>query len=252
MPSSSTKSQELKLDVEELQKLCELAKRQKVKDIISLAARRLETELISLKEEEPLEEGIDKNGGKNEDPKQAQDSEDSTKTDQSTKKLPESQIRNYSWDQSDKFVKIYLTGITGLENIDADSVVTDFSDQSVNVRINNIKGRNLTFNINKTCHKISPEKSYHKCKSDYLLVCLAKLNPGSKWSHMTHAEKTAADVKKAEDAPKVEDNEDPSAGLMKMMKKMYDEGDDEMKRTIAKAWTEGQEKKGKGDAFPEI
>ena len=27
------------------------------------------------------------------------------------------------------------------------------------------------------------------------------------------------------------------------MKKMYDEGDDEMKRTIAKAWTEGQEKK---------
>ena len=28
-----------------------------------------------------------------------------------------------------------------------------------------------------------------------------------------------------------------------MMKKMYDEGDDEMKRTIAKAWTEGQEKK---------
>ena len=31
------------------------------------------------------------------------------------------------------------------------------------------------------------------------------------------------------------------------MKKMYDEGDDEMKRTIAKAWTEGQEKKQGGD-----
>ena len=31
--------------------------------------------------------------------------------------------------------------------------------------------------------------------------------------------------------------------LSQMMKKMYDEGDDEMKRTIAKAWTEGQEKK---------
>ena len=28
-----------------------------------------------------------------------------------------------------------------------------------------------------------------------------------------------------------------------MMKKMYEDGDDEMKRTIAKAWTEGQEKK---------
>ena len=39
---------------------------------------------------------------------------------------------------------------------------------------------------------------------------------------------------------------DPSAGLMDMMKKMYQEGDDEMKRTIAKAWTEGQDKKGMG------
>ena len=28
-----------------------------------------------------------------------------------------------------------------------------------------------------------------------------------------------------------------------MMKKMYEDGDDEMKRTIAKAWTEGQDKK---------
>ena len=34
---------------------------------------------------------------------------------------------------------------------------------------------------------------------------------------------------------------------MKMMKKMYDEGDDEMKRSIAKAWHESQEKKSKGE-----
>lgn len=31
-----------------------------------------------------------------------------------------------------------------------------------------------------------------------------------------------------------------------MMKKMYDEGDDEMKRTIAKAWTESREKNMQG------
>lgn len=30
---------------------------------------------------------------------------------------------------------------------------------------------------------------------------------------------------------------------MDMMKKLYDSGDADMKRTIAKAWTEGQEKK---------
>ncbi len=45
--------------------------------------------------------------------------------------------------------------------------------------------------------------------------------------------------------PKAEKTEDPGAGLMSMMKQMYDSGDDEMKRTIAKAWHESQEKRGK-------
>lgn len=34
---------------------------------------------------------------------------------------------------------------------------------------------------------------------------------------------------------------------MNMMKKMYDEGDDNMKRTIAEAWTKSQDKKGEKD-----
>ena len=43
-------------------------------------------------------------------------------------------------------------------------------------------------------------------------------------------------------------DEDPSAGIMNLMKKMYDDGDDDMKRTIAKAWTESQDKKASGQA----
>ena len=44
---------------------------------------------------------------------------------------------------------------------------------------------------------------------------------------------------------------DPQAGLMNMMKKMYEEGDDNMKRTIAYAWTKSNDKKasGKGPDF---
>lgn len=40
---------------------------------------------------------------------------------------------------------------------------------------------------------------------------------------------------------------DPNDSLMSMMKQMYEDGDDEMKRTIAKAWTESREKKAHGD-----
>lgn len=41
----------------------------------------------------------------------------------------------------------------------------------------------------------------------------------------------------------VDDSSDPSQGLMNRLKKVYSEGDDDMKRTLNKAWTESQEKK---------
>jgi calcyclin binding protein len=47
---------------------------------------------------------------------------------------------------------------------------------------------------------------------------------------------------------KKEDFSDPNASIMNMMKKMYEEGDDTMKKTIAEAWTKSKDNKGK-DAF---
>jgi calcyclin binding protein len=56
----------------------------------------------------------------------------------------------------------------------------------------------------------------------------------------TKLKKGALDKKKP---PTPEEKEDPNASLMNLMKKMYDEGDDEMKRTIQKAMWEAQNKK---------
>ena len=52
--------------------------------------------------------------------------------------------------------------------------------------------------------------------------------------------------------PKMDKSEDPRAGLMGLMKQMYQDGDDDMKRTIAKAWHESQEKRVKDPGLPEI
>jgi hypothetical protein len=46
------------------------------------------------------------------------------------------------------------------------------------------------------------------------------------------------------------DGKDPQAGLMDMMKKMYDEGDDDMKRTINEAMAKAQAGKGKEGGPP--
>lgn len=66
---------------------------------------------------------------------------------------------------------------------------------------------------------------------------------GIKWSHLTYREKLLNDMKATSIRDDSETDKDPGAGLMKVMKSMYDQGDPEMKRMIAKAWTEGQEKK---------
>jgi len=47
--------------------------------------------------------------------------------------------------------------------------------------------------------------------------------------------------------PKMDEKKDPSEGLMDLLKQMYEEGDDEMKRTIAKSWCESRNKQSTAD-----
>lgn len=50
-----------------------------------------------------------------------------------------------------------------------------------------------------------------------------------------------------EGKPSYDTETDPSEGLMNVLKKIYEDGDDDMKRTINKAWVESREKQAKGD-----
>ena len=108
-----------------------------------------------------------------------------------------------AWDQSEKFVKLYLTNWKGLDTIPPDDIKLDFTNESVRVRVGPVwegsVNKIFEFSINKTCHKINPDKSHYKVKSDYLLVFLAKHNPGSDWSHITFAEKVNSEGRIADE-----------------------------------------------------
>lgn len=86
--------------------------------------------------------------------------------------------------------------------------------------------------------------------SDNVIVYLAKSKVGETWSHLTGAEKKVTEKK----APKYEpsDNADPSSSIMGLLKSMYDDGDDEMKRTIAKAWASNQDQKTTVNDMPRL
>lgn len=80
---------------------------------------------------------------------------------------------------------------------------------------------------------------------------------GSRWSDLTVIERRLNDIKAANVADTMkddddEDSKDPTSGLMKVMKKMYDSGDSEMKRMITKAWVEGEEKKRAGGQMNDL
>ncbi|GIY35708.1 calcyclin-binding protein [Caerostris darwini] len=126
-------------------------------------------------------------------------------------------LQNYGWDQSDKFLKLYVT-MEGVQNFPAADITATFGE-------------------------IIPAESYHKVKSDMVILFLKKTSTNT-WPCVTETEQKVKDLK----TPKMDtQDEDPGANLMSLMKQMYQDGDDNMKRTIAQAWTEARDKKSPPD-----
>uniref|UniRef100_A0A914PH15 SGS domain-containing protein n=1 Tax=Panagrolaimus davidi TaxID=227884 RepID=A0A914PH15_9BILA len=78
-----------------------------------------------------------------------------------------------------------------------------------------------------------------------LLVMMKKSKTGT-WSELLKIVQSKKEAAKLKDSDPGMDTSDPQAGLMNMMKKLYEEGDDETKRSLRKAWHESQNKKGGG------
>ena len=161
---------------------------------------------------------------------------------QSASRLPRnttftSRIDNYAWDQSDKFLKIYVS-LNGVHSFPTENITSEYSKKSFELQILGLDKRNSALTKKNLLHEIVPSESYHKVKTDMVVLYLKKAS-SQHWTYVTESEKKSKEPK----APKFDKQEDPSASLMTMMKQMYEEGDDEMKRTIAKAWTEARDKK---------
>ena len=150
-------------------------------------------------------------------------------------------IRNYSWDQSDNFVKLYIS-LDKVEELDANNVISTYGTNEFNFTVENLLGKSYELNII-LAHEIDPAKSYHKVKSNMVVLFLRKKS--SKTWDVVSAEELRTKKAKEIDTKKDKDvdSSDPSAGIMNIMKKMYDEGDDDMKRMLKKTWYESQNKK---------
>lgn len=223
--NSETKLAEIKLDIEELNNLLKQAHRQRIKDLLLLETRRLQTEEIKLLEEVKST------------------SVNSTASVKNTQKCYEVKLKNYGWDQTNTTVKIYIT-LKDVQQLPKEAIICDFTEKSFNLRVLGLDNKNYCLSVNNLCAEINAEKSNYKVKPNMIVVSLLK-KVAKDWSHVTLVEKMIKEAK-APSVPDMGEDSDPGAGLMNLMKKMYQDGDDEMKKTIAKAWTESQEKQRNG------
>jgi len=135
---------------------------------------------------------------------------------------------------SDPYVTLYLPlpGVGTLKGI-KDAVRSSFTKRSFDVTvIGSADGKNHRLKRDDLEHEIVPEESKHVIKKDKILVKLKKKKGeyGSYdyWTKLTDPKKGASKGKKT----KSKSSSDPSAGLMDMMKDLYDSGDDNMRKMI--------------------
>ena len=123
---------------------------------MTISLRKLETEVTNLKEQQSKESEarVSENG------KAAALKEVSN----NMSKRQHKQLKDYSWDQSDKFVKVYLTNLPGLAALNKENIQLEFTDQSLSVRVEDLGGKDLSFAIKQTAYPIDPASRYQKKK----------------------------------------------------------------------------------------
>lgn len=131
---------------------------------------------------------------------------------------------------SDKFVTVYLplAGVGTIPN-KKEQISCEFGNDSFDVSVLNLNGKNYRLKRDNLEHDIVPGKSKYIVKADKIVLKLHKIKGeyGSFdfWSKLTDAKRKLKSQKGA----------DPSAGLMDMMKDMYNSGDDNMRKIIGES-----------------
>lgn len=148
------------------------------------------------------------------------------------------ELTDYGWDQSSKFVKLFIT-LNGVQNCAEEAVTVKYADHSLQLHVSDLNGKDFGLTVNNLLYAIDIEKSYRKLKTDMVAIYLKKVEEGQSWDVLTSIQKR---LKQKQDNELAKESENPEGALVNIMKKMYNSGNSKTKQMIAKAWTESQDK----------
>ncbi|OMJ79139.1 hypothetical protein SteCoe_20886 [Stentor coeruleus] len=145
-------------------------------------------------------------------------------------------LDRFSWEQTENEVKIYVTSLEGLKSHPKENIHLHTTKDSVTVSIKNFQNSNYRLKFPKLTNDITSGKITQK--SNGFSVTLIKKDK-ARWDSLVP--KKIVPVKEQDEEEKG-DTKDAGDSLMKMMKELYETGDDDMKKTIAEAWSKAKNK----------
>jgi calcyclin binding protein len=145
---------------------------------------------------------------------------------------PWTEITTYSldlggYDKPNITVDLRLKGVEALET---QNVTCDFTESSFDVKVLGLDGKNHRFFKTNLEKDIVPRDSSVKVKKNHVIVTLQKVKGEygyDSWTDLLAKGKRKPTSKK--------DSSNPQDSIMDMMKDMYDDGDDNMKKIIGEA-----------------
>ncbi|CAO1946034.1 unnamed protein product [Urochloa humidicola] len=200
-------AEELRLELDELRQLEGLAKRPRIQSILANEIRNVEAKLAKATAPAP-------------EPQAAAPAPARPGLNYVT-------LGSFSWDQDNEKIRIYVF----LEGVEQEKVESSFKPMSVDIKFHDVKGKNYRCAIPKLNKEIVPEKCKVVVKPTKVVVTLCKASKGN-WLDLY--------FKEDKFKPSMDKEKDPMSGIMDLMKNMYEEGDEDMKRTIAKAWSDAR------------
>ena len=230
-------------DIEELEKLINIAIRPNIKRQLIEYKNNLSN--LMNEEKKKLEAEKKKEETKSEKSDSTNDKEKSTSEVDPSKlstSLLFTTISKYAFDTSnEKYIKLYLTdGFEGIKTFNSSNIKSKFTKTSFDVCVVGWKSKNYRFSCFNLNKDINPSDSYVKQTNSGLIVYLAKANKSDFWDSL-EKKKGLFGNKDEDKEGGLDKNKDPNASLMEMMRDMYQNGDPEMKRMIAEAWTKSRD-----------
>ena len=199
-------------DLQEIRRLANESASSSIKDLLMSHCIKLEEELKSLPVSESTEAPhsfADKHTWKN--------------------------IEKFAWDQDDSVVRVYVTSLDGFKSHPKEKYKVGYTENSAVVSIVDFKGTNYRLKFPRLQEKIQSARV--TAKSNGFTLTLKK-EGYEIWESVEYRPPIVQKVDHKKPA-----SANPADDLVDIMKEMYENGDEEIRKTIAQAWIKAREEK---------